>query len=997
MATELGKAYVQIMPSAKGISDSIKKELDPGVKDSGVYAGGKLVAALKGVIATAAIGKFLAAALTEGGQLQQSIGGVETLFKDHADKVKEYAKEAYMTVGVSANEYMSSVTSFSASMLQSLSGDTKKAADYANVAMVDMADNANKMGTPLGSIQDAYQGFAKQNFTMLDNLKLGFGGTKTEMERLLVEAEKISGIKYDISSFADITQAIHVIQNELGITGTTAEEASKTLQGSFMSMKASFNNVLGSLSVGEDVKSHLSALAKTTATFVFNNLIPMVGNIVKGVPSALVIFVQESIPYVLQAGKDFISNLSSGITAGLPELLSTGEKGFSDLLDKISENLPQFLEKGSQLLKNIVDGVVTALPLLIESAGNITTKFVIFILKNLPVVLDAGAKLILSLVDGFIKNLPTISDSVIKVIGKFIDTVLENLPEIIKTGNELTVKLVFGILLGIVSLKKAADKMLIDFIVMIISKFPDIVKTGAKILMSIVLGILSASPQLYAEITGISTNLINRIDEFKSKFFETGKNIVQGVWNGIESMKNTITKNINKFFSGILDSAKSVLGIHSPSREFQEQVGKNIVLGTVEGIKENENKAVKAASELSQNILTKAKSWVDDKKFFDEMTLKDELEFWQDLKTMKALQAEQVHEIDKSIYSLKKTLQEQENEETKKLLEEQKKAFEEYTNNIHSRAKALESFAGLFDLIEEKNEITGEQLLANLKSQVDAFKQWQSNLESLSNRGISDALLEEFRQLGPKSAQEINALTTLSDNALSKYVELFTEKTKLAREQAQKELGEFSFQSDTVFVNGENEDVLKSVSAKVVDVLKEGLTSNMPKVTEVGEETVINYITAIENKIQAVRNVGRMLTDGLWQGIESGRSGLIANVQAMLDEMVARARAAMQIHSPSRIWAEIGQFMAQGLETGFVCEMDRISRQINRSLPDGKSITTDVAYTLNKMPNEFADFQNDSILKERIMIIQNIYAKTEDERAQQKEAIRNLRNLLPQV
>lgn len=286
MATELGKAYVQIIPSAKGISGMIQKEMGGEVASAGVSAGeslgSKMVGALKAVVVAAGIGKAIGAALSEGAALQQSLGGIETLFKDSADKVKGFANEAYKTTGLSANAYMENVTGFSASLLQSLGGDTDKAADIANMAMIDMSDNANKMGTSMDSIQVAYQGFAKQNYTMLDNLKLGYGGTKQEIQRLLADAEKLTGVKYDINNLSDVYQAIHAIQENLDITGTTAKEAASTFSGSFESMKAAAQNVLGKIAIGENILPSLRALLDTTSTFLFNNFLPMLGNIFSG-------------------------------------------------------------------------------------------------------------------------------------------------------------------------------------------------------------------------------------------------------------------------------------------------------------------------------------------------------------------------------------------------------------------------------------------------------------------------------------------------------------------------------------------------------------------------------------------------------------------------------------------------------------------------------------------------------------------------------------------
>ena len=286
MATEIAQAYVQLIPSARGITGKIQSILDPEASAAGQSAGQSLGSSLVGVmtkvIAAAGIGKAFSAAISEGAALQQSLGGVETLFKGSADKVKGYANEAYKTTGLSANAYMENVTGFSASLLQSLGGDTNKAAETANMAMIDMSDNANKMGTSMESIQMAYQGFAKQNYTMLDNLKLGYGGTKQEMQRLLADAEKLTGVKYDINNLSDVYNAIHAIQENLDITGTTAKEAASTFSGSFESMKAAAQNVLGKIAIGENVTPALQSLLETTKTFLFGNFLPMVGNILSG-------------------------------------------------------------------------------------------------------------------------------------------------------------------------------------------------------------------------------------------------------------------------------------------------------------------------------------------------------------------------------------------------------------------------------------------------------------------------------------------------------------------------------------------------------------------------------------------------------------------------------------------------------------------------------------------------------------------------------------------
>ena len=407
MATELGQAYIQIMPSMRGISGKIRKELDGEMGSAGSSAGkslGTSIALAAGAaIAAAGIGKVISNSITEGAKLQQSLGGIETLFKGSANKVKAYANEAYKTAGLSANAYMETVTSFSASLLQSLGGDTEKAADTANMALTDMSDNANKMGTSMDRIQDAYQGFAKQNYTMLDNLKLGYGGTKTEMQRLLKDAEKLTGVKYDIDNLADVYNAIHAIQEELDITGTTAKEAATTFSGSFAAMKAAFQNVLGGLALGQDIKPHLEALASTASNFLFNNFFPMVGNILKGLPNAIGTFISQAGPQIAKGLQDLLS--SAGVNLD-----------FSKIGDKF---------KGVQkAIEPVFNGLRTAFGQLPQLFDTVASSVAPIIDK----VISAVSKMDFSPIEGFISSIiPALASgfqSLMSALGPVIDSVI---------------------------------------------------------------------------------------------------------------------------------------------------------------------------------------------------------------------------------------------------------------------------------------------------------------------------------------------------------------------------------------------------------------------------------------------------------------------------------------------------------------------------------------------------------------------------------------------
>lgn len=417
---ELGKAYVQIVPSAKGIKDSIAEELGGESARSGESAGqlftGKLVGTIKTVLGTAAIGKMISDSVNAGGSLQQSLGGIETLFKDSADKVKTYAAQAYKTAGLSVNDSMESTTSFAASLLSSVSQDTDAAAQLANMAMVDMSDNANKMGTSMQDIQNAYQGFAKQNYTMLDNLKLGYGGTQAEMQRLLKDAEKISGVKYDLGNLADMYSAIHVIQTELDITGTTAREATTTLTGSFASMKAAAQNVLGQMALGEDLQPSLEALVETARTYLADNLLPLVVNAVGGIPEAIAALA----PAILQTGTELLQNLTSGFAAGIPDFLLQALPAVLSFTEELRANFGDFVSAGIDLILSLANGLVEGLPQLFAYIPDIVINIAGLINDNAPKILAGAVGLMVQLGKGLIDSIPLI----IQNAGKIVEAVV---------------------------------------------------------------------------------------------------------------------------------------------------------------------------------------------------------------------------------------------------------------------------------------------------------------------------------------------------------------------------------------------------------------------------------------------------------------------------------------------------------------------------------------------------------------------------------------------
>lgn len=530
---ELAKAYVQIVPSADGIQGSISRimggEASSAGESAGTLLGTKLVGTLKKVIAAAGIGKMISDSLNLGGALQQSIGGIETLFGAGGRSIEEYAKsvgksvdavkdeyaslmqsqqtvfdnaaQAYRTVGLSANEYMEQTTSFAASLLSSVSKDTNAAAQLANMAMVDMADNANKMGTDMASIQNAYQGFAKQNYTMLDNLKLGYGGTQAEMQRLLTDAEKLSGVHYELGNLADMYSAIHIIQTDLDITGTTAKEAATTLTGSFAAMKAAAQNVLGDWSTGADLTAPMQALADTARTFLQGNLLPMIGNVLAGIPQ----LVYGLVPEVLQTGTELVSSLAAGFAQGIPAFLSTALPQLLSFTEELRANAGQFVDAGLNCITQLLNGLIAGLPQLIAYVPDIIINIAGIINDNMPKILAQGVSIIVQLIAGIIQAVPSLLTNWKKI--------LQAVLSVISAINWLNI--------------------------------------GKNILTSVANGVKSMGSSMLTAFKGGFSSALSWIKSLPAQAVKWGKNLIQGFIKGLTGKGNVVSNAATAVTAGI--------------------------------------------------------------------------------------------------------------------------------------------------------------------------------------------------------------------------------------------------------------------------------------------------------------------------------------------------------------------------------------------------------------------------------------------------------------
>ena len=616
-------------------------------------------------VATTAVTALSKVALDSYADYEQLVGGVETLFgateeeiQRHIDAFGEYdssleqlqnreqtvlnnAANAYKTAGLSANEYMETVNSFAASLTSSLGEYAWQAANYADVAVTDMSDNANKMGTDMSMIQNAYQGFAKGNFTMLDNLKLGFGGTKTEMERLLRTAEELEGYEIgslSIDNFADIIDAIHIVQTEMGITGTTAKEAASTISGSLSAAKSAWSNLLTGIA---DENANMDTLIGNfvdSVSTAAGNILPRVEQILSGigqmvskmaplVGEAVTMLVSDVLPQFITAGADLIGALGSALLEQsdlliqnaldmillLAEGLANGAPAIADGAARIIESLALWLaeystvllEAGVKVIAAIVSGVIQALPTLQSAAQQILVAFS-YLASDLPEILETGVAIINQMVNGILSEIPNMVSQLPAIFEAIVGFVMSNLPMILEAGVDILVNLITGIMNTIPQLIPAMVQTTNQILTTIKENLPKIIQMGFDLLLRFADGIVKAIPNLASQLPQVVNTIVNGWGEAVGHVFDIGVNIVQGLWDGISSMWGWLTDGVSSLAGNVVDIFTDIFDIHSPSRVFRDKIGGNIVLGLAEGIASNAGKAYRAMEDMTSNLMDEA-------------------------------------------------------------------------------------------------------------------------------------------------------------------------------------------------------------------------------------------------------------------------------------------------------------------------------------------------------------------------------------------------------
>lgn len=616
-ASGFARGIKSVIGSVKNMNESMKDATNSASKMSSVMKGigsgaikvGKGLA-VAGAAAATAVTALVSKSVGAFADYEQLTGGVETLFGAGGRSVEEYAQsvgksvsdiqgkydslmsaqnavlenanKAYMTAGMSANEYMDTVTGFSASLISSLGGDTNKAADYANSALVDMSDNANKMGTDMESIKNAYQGFAKQNYTMLDNLKLGYGGTQEEMKRLLSDAEKLTGQRYDISSFADITQAIHAIQTQMDITGTTAKEASTTISGSWGSLKAAFQNVLVGLTTGGDMfDQSLDALINTAVTFG-QNIIPAI----KGALSGVGYLIEGLAPVIGETIPPLINDLA-------PTLANSAVSLISSLVNGLTQNATQFSECLSNMIIVAVAGISTVVPQLLDAASKIVSNLMQGLTNSMPQIVNGAVTLVEGLVNGLVNNIPLLIMGAVQLVASLANGLIENLPRIIDAG----VNLITGII-------SASYSMM-----------PQIIQTGVQLVVNLAIGLVQAIPQLITALPQITGSIVNGF--MSINWFDLGLQLIKSIWEGIKSIGSEMWNGVKEKTSELWGGVKNVVSekLNNIKSAYDAHGGglKGATFAAIEGVKEYYRTGYDAINQLTGGKLGEVVNAVGEK------------------------------------------------------------------------------------------------------------------------------------------------------------------------------------------------------------------------------------------------------------------------------------------------------------------------------------------------------------------------------------------------
>lgn len=886
--TKLADAYVQIIPVSEGITERIRSLFadlpDEGSRtgeDTGRSLGNSIKNALIATGLTAAIGKIIKSSFSEGAALEQSLGGVETLFKQHADIVKKNAQDAYKTAGLSANEYMENVTGFSASLLQGLGGDTEKAAKIADIAMIDMSDNANKFGTDMQSIQYAYQGFAKNNYTMLDNLKLGYGGTKTEMERLLADAEKLSGHKYDISNFSDVINAIHDVQENLGIMGTTSKEADETFSGSFKSMKSAAKNLLGDMSTGMgDIDEDVKNLSKTAKTFVFDNALPMLGNIVESIDDItdglgpvkpLLMGVAAGLAAVKLA--NCIPNITLN-TGSLIGVLVNAEMKAKSLAATLSANkfaiysagavtaamaIKMFFDKQTEAMqvafdnydslneeqKKLVDGAEELSKTIADNAAARASNK-----AELEGEIGASRNMIDRLYE--LNDAEYITNDQKKEMQSLVESLNDSIPELNLTLDEQT---------GHLQNQRSEVDKLID-------SYEEEARAAAnqEILKDLYKDLYDAS-KMQNEVEEeriaakeILADLQNQVNEKEKEYNKLAEEALNASILSDAAEKRDKVKAEYESLTAQLKEQENVVGELS-ARYFDMSSATRTVQGEIDGLSAEMSGAGEIVRTLGESFAPTGEMLINFASGIDTMT-------------------GSLSNANQAAYDM-----------SEDVLDQVKDVAQAYQDAYDAQYDAVYGSLDLFSEFSGGTSISAQEMIDNLNSNKEGVEQWSDNLKELARRGVSDGLLKELQEAGPSSASKVKAMTDMTDDQLEYYSQTWDETASSCRKIVNEQMS--GMYADTAY--------------------------------QVSKLIGIPYGEA-ESMREAYRLLGECGAEGMAEGFRRSM-WLVAEAGSGLADMAERAvRERLGVESPSKVFKEIGGYTSEGFALGITAESDAASK-----------------------------------------------------------------------
>lgn len=887
------------------IDDSLKKsKISWEGVGSAVATGAKAFAAGLATIAAAAgaVAYKLGTAVVESfGDYEQLVGGVETLFGAGGKSLEEYAKSvgksvdearaeydklisaqettlsnadnAFRTAGLSANDYMETVTSFSAALVSGLGGDTEKAAKLADLAITDMSDNANKMGTDISAIQNAYQGFAKQNYTMLDNLKLGYGGTQSEMIRLINDSgileEKITSL--DNVSFDQMILAIHEIQDQMGVTGTTAEEATKTIQGSMNSLSAAWSNLITGLgNAGADIQKLVDDVAEYLG-YVIDNITPVVQNIVKALPTLLngvAENVGKLLPTILTAVVDLFKSILSTLLSLIPELIPVIVEAVMTVVDTLIENLPLLVEAAAQLILELATGIAKALPTLVPAAVDVIMKIVQTLIDNIPLLIDAALQLITGLAQGIINAIPVIVAALPQVITSLIDGLLSAIPQIIQAGIDLLTALVAALPEIIAAIVEAIPQIISSIVNALIGNIDQIIMAGVQLFVALIQNLPTIIVEIVKAVPQIVSGIVQAFASLGGEMINAGANLLHGLWEGISGAASWLWEKVSGWASSLVSGIKDFFGIHSPSTVFAE-IGGNMADGVGVGFTDNMGgvEGDMTAAMGGAGALTAA---------------------------------EAVNAVNNGIIA-----------------------------NIEGLSGAVNAIV--------------ERVITGLTAQAQRFNQAGQDFD----KNIASGMVTAIVQITQKIPQIVQSIITA-----------------------------FTAQHQKFVTEGTNID--KSIA--------QGMIAGIPQITGKVAQIIQPIITALRSYVSEFTAAGEEMVRGIWRGFQNMSGWLESKVRSMMREIVAAVEAEMQINSPSKVFARIGSYMAQGLGEGFAREMrdveSTIRRETSNAVPEFRS-------------GEGRDTRGGGTPS--VEVVQNIYANETSYAEQQRQAARQFRQIAREV